>query len=216
MTISLDTLRSELRMNLGVDDTDLPDADADLLLNRTYWELLEKFHIRETESSTTITTVAGTRTYALPANFESLRISSFVDPDSSQHTQLKMFTIKEYENLYNASSEEEAPPTHYFRQGSDITFWPTPDDVYTLILYYRQTLDDLSDSNTDPQLPKSWQELLILGAVYRGFLRFNDYDKANSSKAHYVGQLNSMIPVESKEEWDTSLAGVKLRGRTYP
>ncbi len=217
MTIDLATLRSELRFALSMDSLDLPDPDADLLLNRTYWELLEKFHIRETESSMTFPTVAGTRQYSLPASFESLRISAIVDPDSLQHTQLDKFSIKQYENVYSDDEDQRNIPTNYFRGNEDIILWPTPDDVYTVVIHYKSTLADLSDANVDAALPKSWQELLLFGATYRGFIRFNDYDKARGAKSNYDSILITMVPQESKEEWDTSTAGLQPKGmRDYP
>lgn len=213
--LSLPTLRLELRKHLGQDEDDLPDDDADLLLNRTYWEILEKFHIRETESSTTITTVAGQREYELPPSFESLRISSFVDPDSGQHTKLDRISIKDYENIYQDDSDAEGPPTKYYRQNDSIVLWPTPDQVYTIVIYYLQTLDDLSDADPNPALPKSWQELVLLGATWRGFLQVNDYTKAPLAQKTYAQLLSTAVPVESKEEWDSSTAGVSVRGREY-
>lgn len=217
MTISLDTLRSELRVHLSVDALDLPNTDADLLLNRTYWEILEKFHIRETESATTLNTVAGTREYSLPVSFESLRISSVVDPDSDQHTPLRNMSIKEYEKLYNQNEDNQAMPERYFRGRESLILWPTPDDVYVIVIHYRETLEDLADAEPDPMLPKSWQELLILGSTYRGFIRQNDYDKAGPAKRVYYDMLNTMVPQESKEEYDTSDAGLQPKGmRDYP
>jgi hypothetical protein len=215
MTIALSTLRTEVRESLAVDATDMPDATIDLLLNRTYWELLEKFHIRETESSTTLTTNQGQREYLLPPDFESLRISAIIDPETNQHHKLSMFSVKEYEALQNDDVENEEFPTHYFRANESLILWPTPDDTYTVILHYRQTLADLSDAAPSAALPKSWQELLIFGAVFRGWFKLNDYDRANSAKAHYIGMINSMVPQESKEESDTSTAGLQVLGREY-
>ena len=51
MGMDLETLRDELREHVGVDSDDLPDPDADLLLNRSFWELMNKFRFRETECS---------------------------------------------------------------------------------------------------------------------------------------------------------------------
>jgi len=215
MTIALSTLRTEVREALAMDITDLPNATVDLLLNRTYWELLEKFHIRETESSTTLTTNQGQREYLLPPDFESLRISAIIDPETSQHHKLSMFSVKEYEVLQNDDVDYESRPTNYFRANESLILWPTPDAIYTVILHYRQTLADLSDTNTSASLPKSWQELLVFGAIFRGWLRVNDYDRANSMKAHYIAMINSMVPQESKEESDTSTAGLQLLGREY-
>jgi hypothetical protein len=47
MSIDLVTMRDELRDHLGQDDVELDDDAADLLLNRAYWELLDKFPFRE-------------------------------------------------------------------------------------------------------------------------------------------------------------------------
>lgn len=213
--ISLPTLRNELRVHTGQDDSDLPDDDADLLLNRTYWEIQEKFHLREVESSSTFNTVVGTRQYDLPPSFESLRISAIKDPDSELHSQLIRISIKDYENIYSEDTEQQGMPQKYFRGNANIILWPTPDEIYTIILHYRQQLSDLSDDNINPQLPRSWQEMLLMGAVYRAFIRNNDYNKGNNAKAHYIQLIQSAVPVESKEEWDSSRAGVQVLGREY-
>ncbi|KKL27584.1 hypothetical protein LCGC14_2383720 [marine sediment metagenome] len=54
MAIDLAVLRTELRVHLGYESDgtdDLSDGDADLLLNRAFWELLNKFNFREEECS---------------------------------------------------------------------------------------------------------------------------------------------------------------------
>jgi hypothetical protein len=215
MTLNLTKLRADVLKGLALTSGDMSPADVDSLLNRTYWEILEKFHIRETESATTFTTNQGQREYVLPPDFESLRISAIVDPNTMQHSKLDLFSVKEYEQVYNESEEEQAFPTKYFRANESIILWPTPDDTYDIVIHYRQTLADLATGNPDPALPRSWQELLIFGAIFRGWLELNDYERANAMKAHYIGMLNSMVPQESKEESDTSLAGLQLLGREY-
>lgn len=216
MTIPLSTLREQVRKALAIDIDDMDDPEIDLLLNRTYWEICEKFHIRETESSTTLATVAGQREYILPPDFESLRISAIIDPDSLQHHKIGLFSVKQYEEKQNDSDDHRDFPTNYFRAKESIILWPTPDlDNYTVILHYRERLADLEDGEPNAQLPRSWQELLIFGATFRGWLALNDYDRANAMKAHYIGMLNSMVPQESKEEFDTSMAGLQLKGRIY-
>jgi hypothetical protein len=125
-------------------------------------------------------------------------------------------SIKQYENTYIADTESEGKPKKYYRSNDTIVFWPTPDQVYTVVLHYLQQLDDLTDANLDPQLPRSWQEMLLQGAVYRGFYRNNDYKKGDSAKAAYIQLIQSAIPVESKEEWDSSRARVLPLGRDYP
>ncbi len=214
--IALSVLRTEIRLATGQDSDDLPDSDADLLLNRTYWEILEKLHVKEVEASTTFATVIGQREYTLPPSFESLRLSAAVDPDSDVHTPLDVISIRDYEAKYVDNSDSQAVPTRYFRASGSIVLWPTPDAVYTIVLHYRSQLDDLSDSNIEAQLPKSWQELLIYGATARAFFRLNDYDKGKPAMSVYTQALNSAVPVEAKEEIDRAYAGAQPIRSSYP
>lgn len=215
MTINLQTLRDKVRRATGQDSDDLTDAECDLLLNQTYWEIQEKFHIREVESSTTFSTAEGQREYELPPSFESLRISAIRDNESGDDAELDRMSIKEYESSYSADTEKQAKPTKYFRAANAIILWPTPDDIYTVILHYRTKLDDLTDSNVDPQLPRSWQEMLYVGAVARAFFDNGDFENEKKSNAKYVQLINSAVPVEAKEEWDSSKAGVQPLGIEY-
>ena len=105
MSLSLGVLRDELRSHLGVDTDDMDNTVVDRLLNLSYWEIMDKFHLRETQSSTTLTTLAGTREYPVPSDLDSLRISAIIDPTSGQHTQLERMSIKQYESLYDQDTE---------------------------------------------------------------------------------------------------------------
>lgn len=218
MSIPLATLRSNVRRSLAIDEYEpgFDDDGVDLLLNRTYWEIQDKFHLRETESSTTITTVAGERDLSLPASFDSLRISAILDPESEQQTKLNLMSIKEYASWYNEASDNQAFPTHYLRESNYIRLWPTPDDEYDIIVSYRSQLADLSNSNTDPNLPRSWQELLEFGASWRGAILLGDTDKQASFYRTYTNALATAVPVESKELDDTSMSGLQPIRGTYP
>lgn len=215
MTLDLQTLRNKVRRATGQDSDDLTDTECDLLLNQTYWEIQEKFHLRETESSTTFLTVVGQREYELPPSFESLRISSIIDNDSGKHSELTRMSIKEYENEYSSDSETRAKPTKYFRAANSIILFATPDDVYAIVIHYRTKLDDLSDDNIDPQLPNSWKEMLYVGATARAFFENGDFENEKKVNAKYVQLINSAIPVEAKEEGDSSKAGVQPLGNEY-
>lgn len=215
MSINLGLLRTELREHLGVDSGELSDSSADLLLNRTYWELMAKFHFRETESSTTMTTTQGMREYPVPVDLDSLRISAIVDPLSGQHTQLERMTIKQYESDYSQDTEEQGFPTKYFRADGSIVLWPTPDDTYTIVLHYRTRLNDLADSGDIPNFPQDWHEIILKGAVWRGYTRFGDYQRSPKAKSDYYDAIATAVPTESKEEFDSSTAGVSVLGRDY-
>lgn len=217
MSIDITNLRSELRIHAGLedDDSELSDVEADLLLNRAYWELLDKFPFREKEVSVTFNTVAGTRLYDVPSPFEALRSLSIEDINSLAHSVLKKTNIHEYESKYTNSADQEGKPEFYVREASSIRLLPTPDDIYTLTLKYWTVLADLSNDNPDSCLPQSWDEVILYGALWRLYIRLGDFTRGNQTKAHWVNLVNSLVPTESKEERDTRFDAVSAPRNEY-
>lgn len=212
--ISTQTLIDELRLHLGEDASDLPDNDALQLLERSYVELVDKFPFREKEVTATFPTVAAQRLYGVPSPFEALRLISILNPDSSAHVVLDVMSIVEYENNYVEGTDQEKFPTHYTREGCNIRLWPTPDAIYTLTLKYWSPLTSLSTSQ-NPTTPPVWHECILYGAVYRGFLRRSDYLRANQMKAMQKTVVDSIVPVEAKEEIDTPMASLQALRPDY-
>lgn|SRR5207302_5728101 len=217
MTLVLADLETELEEHLGLDSTDIGQAPwtidrIDLLLNRSFWEIQYKFPFREKELTATFATVAGTRLYSLPVPFESLRQLSIEDLNDFSHSVLQRTTIYDYESRYinNPSGTEQDKPQFYTREGTGIRLLPTPDKVYTLTIKYQTTLADLSTQNNIPVIPQIWHEVILYGALWRGFLRLGDYARAQQSRAHQRELMAEIQPVESKEETDTHLGGLDV------
>jgi hypothetical protein len=206
----IQALRDELREHLGVDEDDLPNASADLLINRSYSWLLNMFKFRSKEVSATFPTVNGTRNYDLPDDVEAVRGVSIEDPNSMAHTPLDRMTTDDYESNYTDSTDLESTPTNYVREGSCIRLWPTPDTVYEITLKYDRLLSDLSDSNTAPDVPPNWEEMILLGAVFRGYLRLGDNLRARELKQHVESLAVQAKPQEKKEEFDSHRAGLDV------
>jgi hypothetical protein len=125
MNISLATLENELLAHLGLDLSDFTNGltDVDLLLNRSWWDIADKFKFREKEASSTFVTVAGTKTYlpatiAAPSAFDSLRLLAIEDPITKEHTQVELMTLQDYESQYINATTEQAMPTKYIRDGA--------------------------------------------------------------------------------------------------
>lgn len=210
MAILLDDLRIELRDHLGVDSADLPDPRADLLLNRSYWSLRSKFPFKEKEKSSTTVTVKGTRRYAMPVPFEALRFIALEDPDSKKHKTLDRKTRVWYENEYTNKADAEGEPVGYFREEDDYILFPTPDKVYALVVGFWGIFNNLSGANITPEPPQEWHEILLLGGVWRGFLRFQQFAKARETRLEQIALINSTVPMEAKEEVDSRMSGVDL------
>jgi hypothetical protein len=217
MTLVLADLELELEEHLGLDATDVGQAPwtvdrIDLLLNRSFWEIQYKFPFREKELTATFVTVAGTRLYAIPVLFEALRQLSIEDVNDFSHSVLQRTTIYDYEQRFvnDPSGVEQDKPTHYTREGLGIRLLPTPDRVYTVTIKYQTTLADLSTQNNVPVIPQIWHEVILYGAVWRGFMRLGDYARAQAAKAHQRELMAEIQPVEAKEETDTHLGGLDV------
>ena len=214
MIISTQSLIDELRLHLGEDEGDIPDNDALVLLNRSYTEIQDKYPFREKEVTATFPTVEAQRLYGVPAPFEALRQISILNPDTDIHEVLEKMSILDYENNYSEVSTDEAMPTGYVREGCNIRLYPTPDDIYTLTLKYWSPLTDLSLVQS-PSVPAVWHEIILFGAVYRGFFRRSDYVRGNQAKMQQKTMIDSIIPIEAKEEIDTPMAALNAMRPTY-
>lgn len=220
MSLTLASLRRQLRENIGLegdDITNLPDSDssdktgADTYLNRSYWEIIDKFKFREKEVTSTFSTVAGTKSYTVPVPTEAIVGIAVTDPDTSAHMPLDSMTKDYYEQVFVATVDQQAIPTSYYREDDQIILWPTPADVYEITVHRYTILADLASGG--PDLPQSWHEILLFGAVWRAFIGVNgDYVKAQAAKAHQISLTESSDSTESKEMVDTHRAGVEVPG----
>jgi hypothetical protein len=215
MSLTTQQLVDELRIHLGVDDNDLSDSDAVLLVNRSYWELIDKFPFREKETTATFTTTIGERNYTVPSPFEAVRQLSIVEPDLNKLIVLQRQTIFGHESSRSTDSDDEGFPTHYLREKNLIRLYPIPDKVYTITVKYWTTLADLDTSTSNPLLPQNWHEIVLYGSCWRAALRFRDTDQYNMFRSEHAAMINTAVPVESKEEIDTRFARVQVYGRDY-
>lgn len=221
MSLDLTSLRRQLRESIGLegdDTTNLPDVDtavktgADTYLNRSYWELLDKYKFREKELTATFPTVAGTKFYKVPSPFEALQGVAIEDPDSLEHTPLDRITADVYEQQFKDLDSDQGKPEAYFREGDGIRLWRTPDAVYEITLHYWTVLSDLIPGSS-PGIPQNWHEILLFGAVWRAFIGVNgDYISAQAAKAHQISLVEGTSLPEEKEQFDSHRAGVEVLG----
>ncbi len=217
MAIDLTVLLTELRVHLGLETTDtdeLSKVDAELLLNRSFWELMNKFKFRETEQSIEFTVDDGEDYIDLPTLFESMRKLSILNADTNVWTPLVRIDIQEFERTTNDNTSAKGAPEKYFREGVGIRLLSSggggPDKTYTLRIKHRVTLADLATDNTTLTFPDVWHELVLFGGLWRALLRLKDFESAREIKNNQIALINSTVEVESKEEEDSPLAGVSI------
>jgi hypothetical protein len=214
MGMTLQGLRDSTRKALGVDSTDLVDADVDLYLNRSYWEVMDKFPFREKERAGVFPTVAGVRNYKIPTPVEAVYEVSVVDPITLRHIPLDQMMARETEFHYNENTSKQGRPIKYLLENCYIRFWPTPDKVYNIYLRKKTILQDIQ--NTGIEIPQVWNDIVIYGAGWRASIDYRDWTLVNNLKGLQRELMASTEPRPIKElASDMQHAGVVVTRRDY-
>lgn len=202
--LDVPTMITQLRGYTGEDDGDIDDDDVTLLLNQSWWEIMDKFEFREKEQTGFFQTIVGEVNYPVPQPFECLRQISIQDPNSLQHSTLKRMVPNIYEKVINDNIAQEGFPTDYVREGCLVRLWPTPNGVYDITIKYMTVLADLdSNLNPIPAIPQVWGEIIMYGGVHRRFAQIGDIVRMQTFINMQTRLINSTSPVETKEEYDS-------------
>lgn len=215
MQIILTDLQTELLDHLGVTSTDSIGVTSSLnrLINWSLDALLDSFEFRAEETSSNFSTAEGTIIYNVPADLDSLERLAIEDLNTLKHSDLIPFEIDDYENVYVNDTSAEAKPEKYVRRGSTIMLWPTPDNIYTIINYYRKILPDMSSGSDLTGLPPIWGELVLYGAVWRGFAKLGDIDRMEKFKGIQENMILNTTSQKSKERNQSQReAGLEVKG----
>jgi hypothetical protein len=212
MSLSVAQMIATIRRDTGIDVNDLDDAAVTLCLNRSWWEVADKFEFREKEASTTFNTVAGTVLYPAPNPYEAIQGLYIEDVNSQQRTPLRFMEDFEYETLLVNNTDSRGTPTRYFRKNNNIGLWPTPDAVYPIYEDYLMTLADLVA--VAPPIPQVWHEPIMFGGTYRCYLAVGDKVNASYFRKEQADMINTTSPTKSKEEkTDMRWAGLSVPRR---
>lgn len=212
MSLTLALLRQDLRTHLGMDEDDLPNTDADRLLNRAWWPIAAQVGFHEKDAETSFLTVAGTRSYSIPTDSDAIQRVVAQGPDDDGYYALTK--IDDWSIFEKRDDEDQAAPTHYSRRGDQFILWPNPDDEYTVLVKYQQTLTDIDASG--PGVPQEWHEVILWGAVNRGFLLRGDFNRASAAQNQQGLYLNSLTTQKDREHEDRHLSGLRVLKRRYP
>lgn len=171
--VTLTTLRSRVRERADmVNSTFLQDTatSLDALINEAVQELHELLtqHYGENYkmSQSSVSTVAGQSSYALPTDFYKL-LGVDLTIASDQPRDLKRYTFKE-RNVMRASAQWGGlVMPQYNLEDSNIVLYPTPSGVYPLVLYYVPMLPLLVDPSDTVNFPNGYERYVVLSAAVK-------------------------------------------------
>ena len=161
-------------------------------------------------ASSTITTVAGTATAAVPSMFEGAR-ELLLQPGAGVDDQ-QVLVYKTPENMDNDNPIETTHqrPTFYTIEGTNFRFAPTPDAVYTIRVTYMQGLPALSNSNTTNWLLTNYPDAYLNGSLAVASMYIGHDERMSEWAGLADNSLNRIIMSDQKTRW----SGGRLTMRT--
>jgi hypothetical protein len=172
-----------LRMNSYSTDTRLTDAVITGAINDAIRKItLEHDWFWLVPTPATISTIAGTKSYSLPAAH--LRTKNLVLTDTGD--ALVQYPITDLDRVV-----AEGRPQIYAIEGSTLYLAPTPDAVYAIQHRYFQTETPLTSGSDTPLIPKEFSEGIIQEASKNAARFIKDSQLAQECAADYNDWLKT-------------------------
>lgn len=214
MSLTLARMRYLVRKGLGgLTSSDLDDTDTDELLNMALWDLDGRYPFKEKECRVSATLTAGTDKYDLPSYTDAVMSVAVVDMDHPEKLhKLARMTHDWYDaNAYEDSTDVRGQPERYLRRDDYLLFWPIPDDAYPIWVTLWRTVSSLLDGSVEATgLPRTWDEIVVQGAIERGHFYHEDYNLARQASDFQTDKIRTAVPIEAKEERDSRYAGLQV------
>jgi hypothetical protein len=120
--------------------------------------------------------------------------------------------MKQWQEIMSGSFPQIGTPGAFARYGQSIIFDIVPESEGTYRLWYYSYPEALSADNLDgtSELPVYWHELLVLGAVYRGFQKLMEPDRAAEAYEQYNREVVNRL---DDDELENAFISTGLRVR---
>ena len=107
----------------------------------------------------TVTTSASTATYSIPAATDRTSVLQVINDTSA--FIIPQLSDADFYNYTYVGSTTNGSPLYYRLNGTDISFYPTPDAAYSIRVHMVLPQDDLTEATTTLTIP---EQPVILGA----------------------------------------------------
>lgn len=126
----------------------------------------ENYYMKPVET----TTVANQSDYVLPSDFVVEHRLEYVQSGTGVNENrcpLEEITTNQ-QDMINITS---GLPSNYYIKKDRVTLSPTPDNAYTLRLYYSPMVSDLTSDSDVPDIPEQYMEYVAILGAYNGFIK---------------------------------------------
>lgn len=151
--------------------------------------------IRKQVVNTSLSTVAGTQTVALPSDF--LEIENISLSSTSPPQQLHVVTPEVLDELY-PSGYQTGQPVVYTILGDNLQLGPTPDAVYTISFDYYQRFAALSGASDTNWLLTYHPGVYLFGSLAEAIPFVSDMEKVAMYESKYQAEVAKLNDVDDQ------------------
>ena len=194
--MNLSEMRTKLRRKIGnPTTTDVPNSELNDFLNDAQEYISDRYNFHMGRTLYAFNTVAGTKRYALPAD----AVAVIKVGNRTDRKWIRKLDNRDQFRAENQDTDVTGPPERYSRMRDWIQFWPIPDAVYSIGLFYKNAMASLVNDNDESPLPVTWHNGIVLYARYLFYDERQDYAKAQYGYAAWSLWASSK-PSELEEE----------------
>lgn len=172
----------------------------DRWINRAMREVGYAFKFHESEATKQWVTVAGQTSYTI-GNGLNINVADFwyvmelrkslpVDRIGRVLPETRSRYLKNVGDV--TDSETWGDPNRYHKYGNRIFLRPVPDTtLVTVDMDYAKNLVPLAVAGDVTPFQEDWDEIVSVGALYRGFRHFGEYDRYINVRNDFLGLVRS-------------------------
>lgn len=169
----------------SIGDTGHSNEMFDIWINMGYVDVMTSYRHKNLLRIATIETVPGVEKYPLPCDL--LGIDSLTVQESGiQMIRGEPRNIRRFDRVEGAWGE----PRIYTRVGEEIDFWPTPNDEYTVEMWFFREAESLQDPADVTIFPSTWDPAIHYFATYHAL---SSLGRSNEQCALWLQRANNYI-----------------------
>jgi len=216
MSITLTTLRTQVRNMVDLDETDLPNTIIDQFAREGFQRIysLERRwpYLQQTY---TFNTVANQREYSISAIGDIREIISVVDSSTSGN-RLTLIDYNNAEDIWLGNTDVPSRPYFYSFWDGNLQLWPKPDAIYpmTVRAFRNPAYTWLSNTSETIDLDEWFHALLPYFVIARVYQRQEDSDLSSM----YMRSFEEGVGLARRDLMKASSAQpvIMSAGRQYP
>lgn len=209
--MTLAEMRDSLRRKIGnPTTTDVSNSSLNQVLNEAQRYIMDVYPFRASRKLWLIDTVSGTHRYTLPTDLGTLYKVGHRDSAYSRMRIRRadaMFQFREGTPDANSTGV----PAEFTQMNDWIQLYPVPDGVYTIALFYKTIIADLTNDSDESPIPATWHHGIVR---YARYLFFDD--KGDFGKAQYAYQAWTLWVADKPSELQDELAADSDGGIELP